>query len=130
MTDGIVTRRGGREPVVNGPSSQIRVVASGSHRSARETTVYAIIGTAKLDPARADEARQLAKNILAKASEAPAFVSGTFASSADSSAGRSMIVFESGEAARALAEQARAMIPADGPTEVTSLEVLEVVDHR
>ncbi|MEZ4503453.1 MAG: hypothetical protein R3C39_12570 [Dehalococcoidia bacterium] len=92
--------------------------------------MYAVIGTAKLDPARAGEARQLAKNILAKASEAPAFVSGTFARSADGSAGRSIIVFESEEAARALAERAPAMIPADGPTEVNSLEVFEVVDHR
>jgi heme-degrading monooxygenase HmoA len=90
--------------------------------------MYAVIGSANLDASRAEEAIEVAKSILANLSQAPGFVSGTFARSADGTAGRSMVVFETEEAARAVAENAPNMIPADGPTEVVSLEVFEVVD--
>ena len=89
--------------------------------------MYAVIGTANLDPDRADEAVEVARNILENLSQAPGFVSGAFSRSPDSTAGRSMMIFETEEAARAVAENAPKMIPADGPTEVVSLEVYEVV---
>lgn len=92
--------------------------------------MYAIVGTANLDSARADEAMAIAKNILANVSATPGFVSGTFARSADRTAGRSMMVFETEEAAQAVADKARGMIPADGPTQIVSLDVFEVVDHQ
>lgn len=92
--------------------------------------MYAIVGTAKLDPTRADEARELAKNILANVSQSPGFVSGAFARSPDGTSGRSMMIFETEEAAKTISERAPSMIPADGPTELLSMDVFEVVDHR
>jgi heme-degrading monooxygenase HmoA len=92
--------------------------------------MYAVVGTAKIDANRSDEAAQLAKNIMANMSEAPGFVSGVIARSLDHSAGRSMMIFETEEAAQAIAANARNMVPADGPTEVIALEVFEVVEHR
>jgi hypothetical protein len=41
-----------------------------------------------------------------------------------------MIVFESEEAARAIAENARNMIPDGSPTEIVSLDVYEVIERR
>ena len=88
----------------------------------------ALVGTAKLDPSRQDEVVAGAKSILANISQAPGFVSGVFTRSTDGTAGRSMIVFDSEAAARAVAENAQGMIPDDAPTEMVSLEVYEVVD--
>ena len=90
--------------------------------------MYALVGTAKLDASRQDEAVAVAKSILANISQAPGFVSGVFTRSTDGTAGRSMIVFESEEAARAVAEKAQGMIPDGAPTEIVTLEVFEVVD--
>lgn len=92
--------------------------------------MYAMVGSANLDPDRAEEAVEMAKNILENLSQAPGFVSGAFTRSPDGTAGRSMVIFETEEAARAVAENASSMIPADGPTELDSLEVYEVVDRR
>ena len=91
--------------------------------------MYAVVGTAKLDANRRDEAVAVAKGILANVSQAAGFVSGVFTRSTDGTAGRSMIVFESEEAARAVAEKAQSMIPEGGPTEIVSLEIFEVVDR-
>ena len=90
----------------------------------------AVVDTVNLDPARAEETITVAKNILANASEAPWFVSEVFTRSSDGTAGRSMMVFETEEAAQAVVQRAPSMIPAGGPTEVVSLEVFEVVDRR
>jgi heme-degrading monooxygenase HmoA len=90
----------------------------------------AVVGAANLDPARAEEAITVARNILAKVSEAPGFVSGVFTRSSDGKAGRSMRVFETEEAAQAVAERASSMLPEGGPTEIVSLDVFEVVDRR
>ena len=89
--------------------------------------MYAIVGSANLDPSRAEEAEELAKNILANVSQTPGFVSGAFTRSPDGAAGRSMMIFETEEAAKAVVEKASSMIPADGPTKIDSLEVYEVV---
>jgi hypothetical protein len=92
--------------------------------------VYAVVGTANIDAERGDEAAELAQTIMANFSEAPGFVSGVIARSLDHSAGRSIMIFETEAAARAVAENALSAIPADGPTEVIALEVFEVVAHR
>jgi hypothetical protein len=90
--------------------------------------MYALVGTAKLDASRQDEAVAVAKSLLANLSQAPGFVSGVFTRSLDGTAGRSMIVFDTQDAAKAVAANAQGMIPADGPTEIVSLEIFEVVD--
>ena len=56
-------------------------------------------------------------------------VTGSFARSADGNHGRSMVVFDSEEQAKAAAENARANIPAEAPVEIVSIEVYEVVAH-
>ena len=58
-------------------------------------------------------------------SQAPGFVAGYWTRSDDGSNGRSMIVFESEEAARAVADRIRGMVT-EGAT-VESTEVREVV---
>lgn len=92
--------------------------------------MYAVVGTANIDPERAEEAAALATNILENMSQADGFVSGALARSLDRTAGRSMMIFETEAAARAVAENALSMIPGDGPTEVIALEVYEVVAQR
>ncbi len=92
--------------------------------------MYAIIGSSNIDASRSNEAIQLVKSMLDNISHAPGFVSAVFTRSPDGTTGRSMIVFESEEAAKAVAENARSMILADSPTEIVSLEIYEVVDSR
>lgn len=92
--------------------------------------MYAVVGTANLDATRAEEAINVAKNILANASKAPGFVSGVFTRSSDGTAGRSMMVFETEDAARSVVDRATSLIPKDGPTEIVSLDIFEVVDQR
>ena len=57
-------------------------------------------------------------------------MTGSCARSADGNHGRSMIVFDSDEQAKAAAETARATLPAGGPVEIVSIDVYEVVAHR
>ena len=91
--------------------------------------MYAMVGTSKLNFENPDDAARMASGILSKLSGAPGFVTGSFARSADGDHGRSLVVFDTEEQARAAAESARANIPADGPVEIVSIEVYEVVAH-
>ena len=90
--------------------------------------MYAIFGTSEIDASRGDEATEILTNgILPGISQAPGFVSATFARSADGTGGRSMVLFESEEAAKAVAARAGDLMPADAPIKIISLDVLEVV---
>ena len=91
--------------------------------------MYAIVGTSKLKFENPDGAPQMANGILSGLRDLPGFVTGSFARSTDGNHGRSMILFDTEAQARAAAETARASIPADGPVEVVSIEVYEVVAH-
>ncbi len=91
--------------------------------------MYAMVGTSKLNFANADDATQMANGILSNLRSAPGFVTGSFARSADGKNGRSMVMFDTEEQAKAAAESARATIPADGPVEIVSIDVYEVVAH-
>ena len=91
--------------------------------------MHAMVGSSKLNFENPDEAGQLANGVLSGLSKAPGFVTGSFARSADGNHGRSMIVFDTEEHAKAAAENARANIPADGRVEIVSIEVYEVVAH-
>ncbi|MGQ0520010.1 MAG: hypothetical protein ACT4PX_02515 [Actinomycetota bacterium] len=91
--------------------------------------MYAMVGTSKLNFENPDDAAQMANGILSTLRGAPGFVTGSFARSTDGNHGRSMILFGTEEQARAAAESARASIPADGPVEIVSIEVYEVVAH-
>ncbi len=90
--------------------------------------MYAIFGVSEIDPDRGDEATaQVTNGILPGISQAPGFVSATFARSADGTGGRSMVVFETREAAEAVAANAPNMIPDDSPISVVSLDIYEVM---
>ena len=91
--------------------------------------MYAMVGTSKLNFENPDDAGQMANGILSSLSSAAGFVTGTFARSTDGNHGRSMVVFDTEEHAKAAAETARANIPSGGPVELVSLEVYEVVAH-
>jgi hypothetical protein len=91
--------------------------------------MYAMVGTSTLNFENPDDAAHMANGILSNLSSAPGFVTGSIARSADGNHGRSMVVFETEEQAKAAAENARAIIPADGPVEIVSMEVYEVVAH-
>ena len=90
--------------------------------------MYAIVGTSDIDASRGEEATQLLTNgLLPGISQAPGFVSATIVRSADGTGGRSMVVFETEEAAKAVAARAPEMMPADSPITLVSLEIMEVV---
>jgi len=73
-----------------------------------------------------DQARQMLKEeIVPRASAAPGFVAGYWTRSGDS--GLSMVVYESEEAARAVAEQIQSMGLPDDAVTVDGVEVREVV---
>jgi hypothetical protein len=91
--------------------------------------MYAMVGTSKLNFENADGAAQMANGILSNLSSAPGFVTGSFARSADGKHGRSMVVFDTEAQAKAAAESARANIPSEGPVEIVSIDVYEVVAH-
>jgi hypothetical protein len=88
--------------------------------------MYVLVGTSEIDLSRADEAVAILNDgLLPGLSQAPGFVSATFARSADG-IGHSMVVFDSEDAARAVASTAADRIPADGPIKLVSVEVCEV----
>jgi hypothetical protein len=90
--------------------------------------MYAVLGKVDIDSSRADEAADLLNNhTVPMVKQAPGFVSGTWARSADGTHGRSLIVFESEEAAKAAAERAPTGPPPGGPVTFVSAEVFEVL---
>jgi hypothetical protein len=70
-----------------------------------------------------DRGRQgLAENVVPRVSQAPGFVAGYWTGSEDKSSGLAMMVFESEDAARAVAR----MVESQGPDEGVTLEGVEV----
>lgn len=90
--------------------------------------MHAIVGTSEIDQSRTEQALGLlTQGILPGISQAPGFVGATFARSADGRIGRSMIVFESEEAAQAVAASVGDRLPPDAPVKIVSVEVCEVI---
>ena len=90
--------------------------------------MHAVFVVSQIDPSRWTEAETMLKTRLApQIKQAPGFVSGTWARSADGKEGRSIVVFESEEAARATLALVMAGIPADGPVKIMTTNVLEVI---
>jgi hypothetical protein len=69
--------------------------------------------------------KQLRETVVPRVSQLPGFVAGYWTRSSDGSNGRSLLVFESEEAARAAADRIGAQVPAGVTFE--SAEVREVV---
>lgn len=92
--------------------------------------MYAVVGASKIDPGRADEAVKMAEGILANLGQADGFVSGAFTRSPDGLNARSMVLFETEDAAKAVVANAENLMPENPPVELISLDVFEVVSHR
>jgi hypothetical protein len=90
--------------------------------------MYVLVGHSEIDASRGDESVEfLTAQLLPGISQAPGFVSATFARSADGTAGHSMIVFDNEESARNLVATASDRLPADGPITLISIELCDVV---
>ena len=90
--------------------------------------MYVLMGKVEIDLSRADEATELLNNYtVPMVKQAPGFVSGTWARSADGMHGRSVILFDSEEAAKAAADRAASGPPQGGPVTFVSAEVFEVL---
>ena len=89
---------------------------------------YAMFGIVEIDPSRAAEAEaMLNEQVVPSVREAPGFISGTWARSTDGTQGRSVLVFETEEAARTAAKNASEGPPPDAPVKFVSADVYEVL---
>ena len=90
--------------------------------------MHAMLGTVDIDASRGAEAvAMLHDQLLPMIKQMPGFVGGTWTRSTDGTQGRSLLVFESEEAAKAAAESARVGPPPGAPVTFVSAEVFEVV---
>lgn len=89
--------------------------------------MYAVFVVSEIDPKRLDEADTMLRGTLApKIKAAPGFVSGTWARAAGGGEARSMVLFETEEAAKATFEAVASGMPADGPVTIKTSSILEV----
>jgi len=86
--------------------------------------MHAVLVKVSIDDA-VDSVKELKETVVPRISRAPGFVAGYWTRSDDGSNGRSMLVFESEDAARAAAERIGSNVP-QGVT-FESAEVREVV---
>jgi hypothetical protein len=86
--------------------------------------MHAVLVKVSIDDA-VDSVKELKETVVPRISSAPGFVAGYWTRSDDGSNGRSMLVFESEDAARAAAERIGSNVP-QGVT-FESAEVREVV---
>lgn len=90
--------------------------------------MHALFVVSEIDATRGAEAETMLKNGLApRIKQAPGFVSGTWALSADGKEGRSMVVFETEESARTALASVTEGMPTDAPVKIIITSVLEVV---
>lgn len=90
--------------------------------------MHAILGTVDIDGTRGAEAvAMLHDQLIPMIRQMPGFVSGTWTRSVDGTQGRSLILFESEETAKAATEAAREGPPPGAPVSFVSADVFEVV---
>jgi hypothetical protein len=89
-----------------------------------EESMYAVLVKVSISDVENSQ-KELRETVVPRMSQSPGFVAGYWTRSKDGSNGRSMLVFESEEAARAAAERIGANVP-QGVT-FESAEVREVV---
>jgi heme-degrading monooxygenase HmoA len=90
--------------------------------------MHAMVATVEIKAGKADEAVAILNDQVVPGVKAmPGFVSGTWARSADGTKGHSLIIFESEEAAKAAAEQARQSTPPEAPVKMLYAEIYEVL---
>ena len=89
--------------------------------------MHALFVVSEIDASRTAEAEAMLENAVApQVKQAPGLVSATWGRSADGTEGRSVVIFETEEVARAMLAVVEGM-PSDAPTRILSASVLEVV---
>jgi hypothetical protein len=88
--------------------------------------MHAVLVKVSIDDVEGSQ-KELRESVVPRVSQLPGFVAGYWTRSDDGSNGRSMLVFESEEAARTAADRVRGSVP-QGVT-FESAEVREVVAH-
>lgn len=90
--------------------------------------MHAMVGEVEIDASRADEAFELLQTFtVPTAKSQPGFISGTWVRALEGTRGRSILLFESEETARACAERAMQGPPPGAPVKMISADVYEVV---
>jgi len=90
--------------------------------------MHALLVTLELDPARMEEALQVLHGFaIPTVRQGAGFVSGPWLRSADGRHGRSLLLYESREAAEAAAERAAQGPPPGAPIRFVSAEPFEVM---
>ena len=90
--------------------------------------MYAVFVVSELDVSRQAEAETMLKTQIApRIKQTPGFVSGTWARSADGKQGRSVVIFETEETAKATLEAVTKGLPANGPVKILTTIVLPVI---
>jgi hypothetical protein len=90
--------------------------------------MHGFITRVNIDPARADEARELLQGFtIPTAKSQSGFVRGVWLRSDDGSNGCGVVVFDTQEHAQAAADLARQGPPPGSPVTMRSIEVFEVV---
>ena len=91
--------------------------------------MFVVIVEVKLDPDRMAEVRHFLSDVIApRAREFPGFQAGHWLRSLDSDAGRSLLFFESEDAARASANEIQTHgVPEGMPTILEGVETFEVL---
>ena len=88
--------------------------------------MHALLVHVELDPARDDAPEFLRDRVIPMISQGAGFKSGIWVRSLDGTAGRSLILYESEDAAKDAADRAAQGVPG-APATFVSAEVLEVV---
>ena len=91
--------------------------------------MYGVMVQVKVDAAREEEARTMLREVVVPtAKQLAGFASGTWLRALQGGAGRSVLLFESEDAARAAVEEIRAQgPPAGAPVTMESVDAYEVV---
>jgi quinol monooxygenase YgiN len=90
--------------------------------------MHAVLVKVEIDASRSDEASDLLQTFtIPTVKQQPGFISGTWFRSADRKTGRSLLLFESEDAANATADRVRQGPPEGAPVKFVSAEVFEVM---
>jgi quinol monooxygenase YgiN len=93
--------------------------------------MHAVVATVEIEAGKAEEAtKALREQVVPQVKQAPGFVSGTWARSADGKHGHSMVLFQSKEAAEAAAANLQQQGPPPGvPVKIAYVQVYEVLEQ-
>lgn len=92
--------------------------------------MHALVVSIEIDPSRMDEAMQVLNGYAVPTiKQGAGFISGTWMRSSDGSEGRSVLLYDSPEAAEAAATRAREGFPPGAPLKFRSAETFQVLNQ-